>query len=393
VDAAVRRILRAKFRSGIFDGKPPLDPAREIESPAHLALAREAAAKSIVLLKNDGALPLARATVRQVAVVGALAATANTGDTGSSATASSHVVTPIEGIRALAPGVNVVDLSRDVLTADDEALVTAADAAIVVVGLTAADEGESILGAGDRKGLALSAAHEALVARVAALHPRTVVVLEGSGAVLVEGFQAQVPAILLAWYPGMEGGTALAGVLFGDVNPSGKLPVSFPRAESQLPPFVNDEPTVVYGYLHGYRHLDAAGAEPRFPFGFGLSYTSFSFANLRLDPVTSPADGTVRATVDVTNQGAVAGDEVLQLYVSYPGSAVARAVRELKGFARVSLAPGETRTVVMDLRVKDLAWWDVTRAGLVVEPLSYVVEVGNSSRNLPLSARLVVPAG
>jgi beta-glucosidase len=166
--------------------------------------------------------------------------------------------------------------------------------------------------------------------------------------------------------------------------------VSFPRAEAQLPPFVNDRTTVTYGYLHGYRHLDATAQEPRFPFGFGLGYATFSFANLRLDPATTGSAGTVHVTVEVTNQGAVAGDEVVQLYVSYPGSAVERAVRELKGFARVSLAPGETRTVGLDLRVSDLAFWDAGRGAMAVEPLACRIQVGNGSRSLPLEAMLTV---
>ncbi len=390
VDGAVRRILRAKVRSGILDGRASLDPAVEIESAPHVALAREVAERSIVLLKNDGALPLVRESIRQVAVVGALAATANTGDTGSSAAASSHVVTPLEGMRALAGGVAVVDVARDALSPADQALVAGADAAVVVVGLTAADEGEADIGAGDRASLELSAPHQALVAEVAALNPRTIVILEGSGPLIVEGFVDRVPAIAMAWYPGREGGNAIAAVLFGDVNPSGRLPVSFPRAEAQLPPFVNDGTPVTYGYLHGYRHLDAAAEEPRFPFGSGLGYTTFSFANLRLDPATTGSGGTVHVTVEVTNRGAVAGDEVVQLYVGYPGSAVTRAPRDLKGFARVSLAPGETRTVGLDLAVRDLAFWDAARGAFTVEPLAYRVQVGNGSRSLPLEAVLTV---
>lgn len=215
-------------------------------------------------------------------------------------------------------------------------------------------------------------------------------VLEGGGALLVEGFQAQVPAIVMAWYPGVEGGHAIAAVLFGDVSPSGRLPVSFPRGEGQLPPFVNDRDVVTCGYLHGYRHLDAAGEEPRFPFGFGLSYATFSLANLRLDAASARTDGVVQVTVDVTNRGPVAGDEVVQLYVSCPGSAVPRAVRELKGFARATLAPGETRSVTLELAARELAYWDEGRGAFVVEPLTCRLEVGASSRDLPLAVSLPV---
>ncbi len=391
VDGAVRRILRAKFRFGIFDGKAPLDPATVVESAEHTALAREAEEKAIVLLKNDRAvLPLDRATPR-IAVVGQLANVANIGDTGSSATTSSYVVTPLAGLRQHASPGAIVDLSRDALTADDMAAIAAADVAVVVVGLTSADEGEAILGTGgDRKGLGLSAAHEQLVADVASRNARTIVVLEGSGAILVETFVDQVSALLLAWYPGMEGGNAIAEVLFGDVNPSGKLPVTFPRSEEQLPAFVNDKDAVTYGFLHGYRYVDGMYEDPRYPFGHGLSYTTFAFGNLVLDRSTATSGGRVRVSVDVTNTGARAGDEVVQLYVSYPGSQVERAVRELKGFQRVSLQPGETKAVGMDLEVRDLAYWDAGTSSFVVEPLTYTVSVGDSSRDLPLAASFSV---
>lgn len=394
IDGAVRRILRAKFRFGIFDGKPPLDPDAVIESAEHTALAREAEEEAIVLLKNDRAvLPLDRATTREVAVVGSLANTANTGDDGSSATRSSYVVTPLVGIQQRAGSVAVLDLSKDVLTADDEAAIAGADAAVVVVGLTATDEGEGLIGAGDRKSLALSAAHEQLVADVAAHNANTIVILEGSGAIIVESFIDQVSALLMAWYPGLEGGNAIAEVLFGDVNPSGKLPVTFPRSEDQLPPFVDDQNQVAYGFLHGYRYVDALGEAPRFPFGFGSSYTTFTYGNLVLDPAVTDGNGRVHVSVDVTNAGALPGDEVVQLYVSYPGSQVERAVRELKGFRRVSLQPGETKTVAMDLDVLDLAYWDTETSSFVVEPLTYAVSVGSSSRDLPLAAPLTVSSG
>ena len=394
IDGAVRRILRAKFRFGIVDGRPRLDPGAVVESPAHAALAREVEEMAIVLLKNDRAvLPIDPATVRRIAVVGRLASLPNTGDTGSSATASTHVVTPLEGIQQRAGPVAVVDLSRDALTADDAAEIAAADVAVAVVGLTSADEGEAAIGAGDRTGLALSAAHEQLVAEVASLNANAVVVLEGSGAITVEGFVDQVAGLLMAWYPGMEGGNAIAEVLFGDVNPSGKLPVTFPRSEGQLPAFVNDQDAVTYGFLHGYRYVDASGEDPRFPFGYGSSYTTFAFGNLALDRSTAPRDGSVHVSVDVTNTGTRAGDEVVQLYVSYPGSQVERAVRELKGFRRVSLQPGETRTVEMDLAVRDLAYWDTATGSFVVEPLTYTLSAGDSSRDLPLAASFSVPAG
>jgi beta-glucosidase len=394
IDDAVRRILRAKFRFGIVDGKPPLDPATVVESPAHTALALAVEREAIVLLKNArAALPLSRESTRRVAVVGTLAETVNLGDSGSSNTMPSYAVTPLAGIENHAGPVEVVNLSHNTLTADDLEQIGTADAAVVVVGLTSADEGEGQQpgrSVGDRTTLDLSADQQQLILNVASRNPRTIVVIEGSGAVIVEGFADQVAAILMAWYPGMEGGNAIAEVLFGDVNPSGKLDVTVPRSADQLPPFVNDQNEVQYGYYHGYRYVDKSNLDPRYPFGFGLSYTSFAFRNLRLATSTIAPKGQVQASVDVQNTGTVRGDEVAQLYVSYERSRVDRPVRELKAFQRVSLAAGETKTVSLAFPATDLAFWDSGTNAFVVEPIDYAVECGSSSRDLPLQARFSI---
>ncbi len=389
IDDAVRRVLRAKLCFRLDTDPPVADPAT-IESPAHLDLALEAEREGIVLLKNAGAsLPLDRARMRSVAVLGGLAATVNLGDHGSSDVSPSFAVTPLDGIRSQAPGVSVTDLSASTMSDADRATVASADAAVVVVGLTADDESERVFTVGDRKSLDLSPAQNELVATVAALNPRTIVVLEGSGAVTMPWVN-DVGAILMAWYPGQEGGRAIADVLFGDVNPSGKLPVTFPVREADLPPFDDHSTQVTYGYFHGYRWVDRLGIAPLFPFGFGLSYTTFRYANLTLERSSFSPAGRLRATVEVTNTGSVAGDEIAQLYVSYPGSRVERAVQDLKAFARVHLEPGETRTVVFGVRAADLAYWDVAAGGWTVEPTTYGVRVGGSSRDLPLEATFTV---
>jgi beta-glucosidase len=169
------------------------------------------------------------------------------------------------------------------------------------------------------------------------------------------------------------------------VNPSGKLPVTFPVDEAQLPPFDNTSLEVTYDYFHGYRHVDREGLTPRFPFGYGLSYTTFSVANLRVANTQIGGEDAVRLTVDVTNTGEASGAEVVQAYVSYPGSAVVRAERDLKGFAKVSVAPGATESVEITIRVGDLAYYDTPNAQWVTEALDYEVHVGTSSRDLPLS--------
>jgi len=386
IDAAVRRTLRAQLCFRLDTDPPKVDPT-QVETPAHVALALQAARESIVLLRNEaGALPLDRAQVRSLVVVGPLAAMA---DLGSSLVVPAAAVSPLDGIRAHAGGVTVTYVEASSPSPADLALIAPADAAVVVVGLTSQDEGEGLITIGDRTSLALPRDQDGLAAAVAAANPRTIVVLEGSGALLMP-WLGQVSAVLMAWYPGEAGGTAIAEVLFGDVNPSGRLPVTFPRAESDLPPFDDTSPAVQYGYFHGYRYLDRNDTAPLFPFGFGLAYTTFRYSNLAITPATVSPWGRVRVTAEVTNTGPVAGDEVAQLYVGYTGSRVARAVRDLKAFARVHLEPGETRTVPFEVRAPDLAYWDAGAAAFVVEPIAYTVEVGPSSRDLPLAGAFAV---
>ncbi len=381
VDDAVRGILRVQLCFRLDTNPAMLDPAA-VETSAHRALAREAARESLVLLTNDGGtLPFDRSRLRSLVVVGELAAVPNVGDAGSSRVSSSNVVTVLDGIAAAAGAVPVTHVPRPALSPADAAAVAAADAAIVVVGLTSADEGEGQITHGDRDSLVLPRSQDALVTAVAALNARTVVVLVGGGPVLMPWVDA-VPAILVAWYPGQEGGHALADVLFGEVAPSGKLPLSFPVAEADLPPFDPLSPVVTYDYFHGYRHLDREGRAPLFPFGHGLSYTTFAYANVTVTPAAVPAGGHVRVTAEVTNAGQVAGAEVVQLYVGAQGSRVERARKELKAFTRIHLAPGETRSVAFDLPTADLAFWDVTAGRWEIEAVDYDVRVGGSSAAL-----------
>jgi beta-glucosidase len=220
---------------------------------------------------------------------------------------------------------------------------------------------------------------------------RCIVVLVGGSTYTMEEWRHQVPSILMAWYPGMEGGHALARVLFGDVNPSGRMPLTTPRSETQLPPFDEFADTAAYGPYHGYTLADRSDQEPAFPFGYGLSYTTYAYANLTVRRPRVPADGTVEVNVDVTNTGARAGEEVVQLYVGFEGSKVERPVRLLRGFRKVALAPGETKTVALPVAVKDLAWYDVGAKAWRVEAMSYGIFVGPSSRRADLlEARVTV---
>lgn len=201
----------------------------------------------------------------------------------------------------------------------------------------------------------------------------------GGSTVIMEAWRKSVPAILMLWYPGMEGGHALADILQGKVNPSGKLPFVIPTQAEHLPYYDKNATTIEYDLWHGYRKLEHEGHAPAFPFGYGLSYTSYRYANLSLAQSQVAASGTQGISLEVTNTGKMAGDEVVQLYVSALGSAVERAPKELKAFRRVSLQPGETKTVKLDLPVSRLAYYDEAKEDFVVEPLEYEVFVGAHS--------------
>jgi beta-glucosidase len=195
----------------------------------------------------------------------------------------------------------------------------------------------------------------------------------------MEAWRERVPAILMLWYPGMEGGHALANILLGRVNPSGKLPLVIPHRAEDLPWFDKHATEIEYDLWHGYRKLERDGSTPAFPFGFGLSYTSYRYANLTLDQNQVGPSETLRVSLDVSNTGARAGEEVVQLYVSAIGSAVERAPKELRAFTRVALQPGETKIVQLSLPISRLAYYDEIQASLVVEPIEYELFVGAHS--------------
>ena len=410
LDEAVVRILYTKIHNGMVRYPVAWSPYLT-KSDATIALSLKAAEQGTVLLKNgataalaDDVLPLDAAAISKIGVVGMFAASENMGDKGSSdakVVDGSLVVTPFEGIRdafKAKKGSGATTLTYETLSGDAGAAARAALAdadVIVVVGAyyyadlnrsAAGEEGEWK----DRASMQLPARDLANISAAAALkaaHPATkvVVVLKSGGAVVVDGWQAGVDAILTPWFGGMNEGTALAEILFGDVVPSGKTVQSFPRAEADLPTFNNSTPgDVTYDYYHGYRWLDRKGTAPRYPFGYGLSYTTFQYSNLQLTSATVAADGTLEVKVDVKNTGARTGSEVVQLYVGYDNTAVAdawgRPKKELKGFARLEdIAPGATRTATITVKVADLAYWDTVGKAMVVEKMVHQLYVGPSS--------------
>ena len=399
IDEAVLRLLGKKLAYAAQ--KRPGPYAKDmVVCDDHTRLAYEVACKSMVLLKNKNQfLPLDKQKLKKIAVLGKLAKQANLGDRGSSRVRPPYAVTPLQGIQDRAGADVEIVYYSGADPAKAARIADSADAVIVVAGLTKKEEGEYIpiprpIG-GDRMKLGLPGKDKQLIQAVGRQDTPGVVALVGSSAITMESWKDQVDAILMAWYPGMEGGNALADILFGQVNPSGKLPMAFCKSEKQLYPFDKKAKKANYDAYHGYRYFDREKLFPAFPFGFGLSYTDFAYARLRLDKNRVRLDGnpekTLTASVDITNAGERAGDEVVQLYVGYCGE-VSRPGRELKAFAKVSLEPGKTTTVRLEVRLKDLAYYNSDQQAWDVERCEYIVWVGPSSdpEQLTLSEKFTV---
>ena len=403
LDGALRGLFRVSIRLGLWDpaARVPYaaigaegDP-EPWSQPETRALALEATRKSIVLLKNSAnLLPLDRAKVRSIAVVGPLA---NQVLLDWYSGTPPYAVSPREGIeRAANPGpppapspvgVNWVgDMSDAALE-----LVRKQDVAVVCVGnhpegnagwevVTSPSEGKEAV---DRKAITLPPGQEDFVRRAYAANPRTVVVLITSFPVALPWAAENATTLLHMTHASQELGHALADVLFGEVNPGGRLAQTWPKALEDLPPMMD------YDIRHGRTYMYSK-VEPQYPFGHGLSYTTFAYANLRTSQVKVAPGGAVEASVDVTNTGVRAGEEVVQLYVRYPESKVERPRKQLRGFARIALAPGEAKTVTMRLAAADLAYWNAARHAWVVEPGRVELLVGRSSADADVQLRGMV---
>lgn len=386
LDGAVRRILRAQLCFGLDEQTIVRDDPAQRETAAHLALAREVARRGLVLLRNQGALPL-DAGVQSIAVMGRNAEEANLGDHGSSRVMSTRVVTALDGLRARGgTAVTVTHLPGTTVGSSEQAAIQAADAVVIVTGLQHSDEGEGLIAAGDRESLEIPAEEAALIAAVAAIHDRVIVVLEG-GSAFVTPWDGNVEGLVHAFYPGGEGGHALADILFGDAAPSGRMPFTMPVADADLPVFDNQSLAVTYDLFHGYRKLARDGKTARYPFGYGLTYTTFGYAALALDRTTAGQGDVVDVAVTVTNAGAAAAIETVQLYVA-PPAGVERAPFELRGFTQVELAPGANQRVTIPLRVSDLAVY--LDGAWALAPGSYTVRVARHAEDAGLTATLTV---
>jgi beta-glucosidase len=380
----VRRFAKM-IEFGDFAPQPSPRPIPVLE---HGAVARQIATQGMVLLKNDGGLlPLDTASLRNVLVVGPYAVRPSTGGGGSSHVIPLYTITPYDGLSAelgLQIHVTVMDGS-DINAAADAA--KRAQVAIVMVG----DQDSE----GHDQSLELPAAQNELIKAVAKVNAKTVVVVKGGSAVLMPWIDS-VPAVLEAWYPGEEDGHAVADVLTGKVNPSGKLPLSFPRsAEDTLAsnpeqyPGVNGEAHYSEGLEVGYRAYTAHGIAPLFPFGFGLSYTEFSFDGLKVTQDSGGAGATV--SFQVTNTGKRAGAEVAQVYLGFPAIAEGNEPPiQLKGFRKVTLQPGEAKTVEVKLDARAFSYWSVKAHAWQVAQGEFQVMVGDSSASTPLKANLML---
>ena len=383
LDQAVSRVLRAKFALGLFDHPfvDPFLPSRVRRSPAHLATALESTRESLCLLKNEKSLlPLSKRLGR-IAVIGPNAVSAQAGDY-ANIPHQAKMISLLDGVRAtVSPGTTVVsDDGSDIDAA--VAKVKGADVAILGLG-----EHQGISGEGfDRASLDLPGTQERLLEAVAATGVPVVLVLENGRPLTIPWAAAHVPAILEAWYPGERGGQVIAETLFGDIVPSGHLPITFPRSLGQLPDFYNyDRSKTSNG---GYVDSDRS---PQYPFGYGLSYTTFRYDGLTATPSAPGAPVDVAVKVNVTNTGARAGDEVVQLYLHPNMSSVETPSRALKGFRRIHLEPGAARTVTFHLTPYELEIWNIQRKW-VVENGDYTVTVGGSSVDGPATQFSLKPA-
>jgi beta-glucosidase len=376
LDRAVSSVLRAKFGLGLFD-HPYTDPAltpRVKRSSAHLDLSLESARQSITLLKNsDHLLPLSN-DVKHVALIGPNAAVARYGDYEDEKNGAK--ISIADGVRALLPHAQVtVNEGSNIQAAVEDA--KAADVVILALGEFQGISGESF----DRESLDLPGTQEALLEAVVAVGKPVVLVLENGRPLTIPWAAEHVPAIVEAWYPGEFGGQAVAEVLFGHYNPGGKLTITFPRSVGQLPDYYNFDPSKTTKYVDGDR-------SPQFPFGFGLSYTTFRYDRLSVIPPKTGSADDVIVNVEVTNDGTLEGDEISQLYLHHNVSSVEVPDRALKGFLRIHLNPGETRKVTFHLKQRDLAVWNIRRMW-VVEPGPYTVFAGGSSE-ASLSAKFTI---
>lgn len=382
VDEAALRIVRTIIA---FDQNHKEYDMSVVGCEEHIKVAKEAAEKGITLLKNKDVLPLQRGKTKKIALIGKLANTAIIGDHGSSWVRPPYVVTPEEGLKKANSNCEVIyNDGSDLESA--KALAKEVDAVIFVVGYNYDDEGEFIseseagnyIGSvgGDRKfSLGLHTDEVKLLKQVGPVNEKSTAVLVGGNMIMMTEWYDCINAVIMAYYPGMEGGTALAEIIYGDINPSGKLPFVIPYAEKDLPQVEWEAEDQYYEYYHGYTRLDKNGVKPLVPYGYGLGYTTFAIRN----PMAHVENQSLIVTASVKNTGLRDGDEVVQLYIGFENSAVDRPVRQLRGFKRVTVKTGEERDVTISTSLDKLKWYNPVKREWEFEKMEYSVFVGSSS--------------
>ena len=411
LDDKARRILRMIFRTTMSANRP----FGRFVSPEHSEAARKIAQEAIVLLKNEkNMLPIPVGKYKKIAVIGENASRSLVVGGGSTALKVAYEVSPLQGLKnkygkdrvvyslGYASGPSLYGreepskLNADSLLNAAVEIAKTADVVLFVGGLNKNyfQDCES----GDRKSLSLPFGEDKLIESIQKVNKNIVVILASGNAITMPWLQ-KTPVVVQAWYMGSEAGNALADVLSGDVNPSGKLPFSFPKKLTDIGAhafdklcYPGDSVNVQYkeDILVGYRWLDTKKIEPLFPFGYGLSYTTFSYSKPTVDVTEVKANGTVKVSFTLTNTGKVAGAETAQLYVSKSKSAVVRAAKELKAFKKVFLKAGESKTVTIEVPVNSFAYYNEVAKGFVVEPGSYSLLLGSSSRDMKGRAEVKV---
>ena len=392
INKAVKNVLKTKYMTGMMDHYQ-IGNNLNVNSTEHQQIAYEAAQKTIVLLKNtDNILPLDKTANKKIALIGPSANKAQLDGFGSSWVNPPFTISPKQGIEAKIPSANITYAMGCPIKANDTTGFSAArtlakisDYVVFIGGLDSTMEGEGYEIGGDRKNfkVELPDQQQKLINELAKVNPNIIVILESGGICAVPSCINNIKGLLYAFYPGMEGGKAIADVLFGDYNPGGRLPVTMPANNAQMPAWndnFNDD------YNCGYRYYDELNLTPQYTFGYGLSYTSFIYSNLQLSSANVQMGDDLKVSVDVTNTGSRDGDEVVQLYLSDLSAGIWVPKKELKGFERINIKAGETKTVTFTITNEDYYLFDVKTDKYIVEPGTFNVKVGGSSNNLPLSA-------
>ena len=391
IDDAAVRIIRTllAFTEADNDEYPK---EKYVGTPEHIALAKEAARKGITLLQNrNNVLPFRRNEIKTIALIGRLGNNENIGDWGSSRVFPAYVVTPLQGLKNIAPDKEIIYCDgSDPEKAADAA--RKADAVVFVVGYDHDDEGEYVAAdensgytgaiGGDRMNLGLHRDEIELIKKAGPVNQNSAVVMIGGNMIMVTEWMDCVSSILMAYYPGQEGGNVMAEILFGDVNPSGKLPFVVPYNESDLPQVNWDTDSQWYNYYHGYTKLEKEGIKPLFPYGFGLSYTEFVLSDARF----YSDENSVLASCKVKNTGNIDGEQVVQMYVGFSNSRVDRPVKILRGFKRVELKAGEEKEVTISCPKEKLMWYNPDTSAWELEHMEYEIYIGFSSDNKDLAS-------